>query len=416
MLDVFEALLKEKNILDPEGRIAGVIGAWRKTRGEKVRYTRHQVNQMINFFNRISACVELSAQEKANHIARALDYKMQYEIQEEWERKTEWIEAPEEIVSKIKKLDIGKYGQVVGEYPGKSDYLVIVIDQFHRGLSTAVAPEIIEAQREIAAIEDMLIDHGIANVLAVEGSDTKEIALELAEPPRPKNLVDYRDFLRDASDPENPSINDLLAGFYGGGLWQEGHHRYALHTFGVETPEVHDKAATFNLLTKELVGALRDLAYFGDREKAFFGEESEGDSDGTFPKAGLLARLERTLKTSGAGDVTVQQAMETLTQSWQTKEQLTSDDILAAARTAHKLMWELSINTRNLFFPVNIEQIRENTLTNAIIFVVGVYHNKKHHDEEVSTLTEALLDYGISHIVIRPHTVKRILDRQAQRL
>jgi hypothetical protein len=311
---------------------------------------------------------------------------------------------------------MGKYGQIVGEYSGKSDYLVIVIDQFHRGLSDTVAPEVIETQREIAAIEDLFIDHGIANVLAVEGSDTKEIALELAEPPRPKNLVDYRDFLSDASDPENPSINDLLAGYYGGGLWQEGHHRYSLHTFGVETPQVHDKAATFNLLTKELVGVLRDLAYFGDRNETFFDEESEGDYHGTFPKAGLLARLGNTLKTSGAGDSTVQQVMETLTQAWKSKEQLTSDDIIAAARTAQELMWELSINTRNLFFPVNIQQIRQNTLTNAIIFVVGVYHNQKHHPEEVSTLTEALLDYGISHIVIRPHTVQRILDRQGQRL
>jgi hypothetical protein len=411
MLDLFEALIREKGIGDPEGEIATAIQTWRKTREEQVRFTGHEVGQMESFLNRIAGSTRLSKIEKALRIGHAIDYKMRYEIQEAWDRSTKWRQSPGEIVGKIRGLDLSKYGSVIGEFGGESDYLVIVITQFHRGLGRNVEPEIIAAQREIAAIEDMLIDSGISNVLAVEGSDTKEIALELVEPPRAGNLVEYQDLLECSNDTNNPSINDLLAGSFGGSLWQEGFHRSVLHTFGVETPQVHDKAATFNLLARELVGVLRDLSFFGEGGDMPFGEAGEGQLESTFPKAGLIARLKTTLEASGAREDTLEQALQVLHQTWQSQEQLCFEDITAAAEEVQELMWRFSIDMRNLFFPLSLQQIRQNTLTNAIMFVVGVYHNQKELGEETPTLSDALLEYGISHIVVQPHTVQRILER-----
>jgi hypothetical protein len=402
LLDFFEAVLKEESFVDPTGVISNTMQAWRKAPKHIVYFTKHEADQMETLIDRVAQCQSISGQDKAEWIARAIDYKIQYEIQEEWERRKEWLESPNEIISKIRKLDISKYGKVVGEFQGNSSYVVIVINQIHRGLSEHVDPEIVATQREIAAIEDSLIDSGISNVLALEGSELKEIALELVEPPREVNLVEYRDYLEVVSDTENPLINDLLAGYYGGSLWQEGYHRYLLHTFGAETPELHDKAATLNLLTNELVSIMKDLS--------FFGEEVEGNPNRTIPKAGLLARLETTLKASGSRDTTVKQGLEILEQAWQSREYLMEDDIIKAAREIHGIMWECSIHTRNLFFPQNIEQIWENTRTNAIIFVVGVYHNQKEPGEEISTLTETFLDHKISHVIIMPNTVQSILD------
>jgi hypothetical protein len=403
LLDFFEAVLKKEGFFDPIGVISNTIQAWRKAPHHMIYFTKHEADQMETLIDRVALCPSISDQEKAEWIARAIDYKIQYEIQEEWERRTEWVESPNEIFSKIRKLDISKYGKVIGEFPGNSSYVVIVINQIHRGLSEYVDPEIVATQREIAAIEDTLIDSGISNVLALEGSELKEIALELVEPPRVVNLVEYRDYLEVVSDAENPLINDLLAGYYGGSLWQEGYHRYLLHTFGAETPELHDKAAMLNLLTKELVGVMKDLS--------FFGEELGRDPIRAIPKAGLLARLEMTLKASGSSDATVKQGLEILKHAWQSREYVLEGDIIKAAREIHEMMWECSIHTRNLFFPQNIEQIWENTRTNAIIFVVGVYHNQKEPGEEISTLTETFLDHKISHVVIMPHTVQSILDK-----
>jgi hypothetical protein len=403
LLDFFQALLEKEDFLDSGGVISNMMQAWRKAPQHMVYFTKHEADQMETLIERVALCQGIAPQEKTEWIARAIDYKIQYEIQEEWERRTEWIESPNEIISKVRKLDISQYGKVIGEFPGNSSYVVIVINQFHRGLSESVDQEIVATQREIAAIEDTLIDNGISNVLALEGSELKEIALELVEPPRKVNLVEYQDYLEVVSDAENPLINDLLAGHYGGSLWQEGYHRYLLHTFGAETPELHDKAATFNLLTKELVGTIKDLS--------FFGEHVKGDPNGSIPKAGLLARLETTLKASGSSDATVEQGLEILRDAWQSREYLAEVDIIKAAREIHEIMWECSIHTRNLFFPQNIEQIWKNTHTNAIIFVVGVYHNQKEPGEAISTLTETFLDHKISHVVIMPHTVQSILDR-----
>lgn len=403
LLDFFQALLDKKGFVDPGGVISNMMQAWRKAPQHMVYFTKNEADQMERLFDRVALCQGIAPQEKTEWIARAIDYKIQYEIQEEWERRTEWIESPNEIISKIRKLDISQYGKVVGEFPGNSSYVVIVINQFHRGLTGPVDQEIVATQREIAAIEDTLIDNGISDVLALEGSELKEMALELVEPPRVVNLVEYRDYLELVGDTENPLINDLLAGYYGGSLWQEGYHRYLLHTFGAETPELHDKAATLNLLTKELIGVMKDLS--------FFGEEVEGDPKRAIPKAGLLARLKTTLKASGSSDATVKQVLEILKRAWRSTDFVVEGDIIKAAREIHEMMWKCSIQTRNFFFPQNIEQIWENTGTNAIIFVVGVYHNQKEPGEEISTLTETFLDHKISHVVIMPNTVQSILDR-----
>jgi hypothetical protein len=290
--------------------------------------------------------------------------------------------------------------------------VVIVINQFHRGLNNVPEPELITVQREIAAIENAIIDQGISNVLALEGSDTKEIALELVEPHHIGPMVEFRDFLECSCITDNPHINDIIAGNYGANLWQEAHLRSVLHTFGVETPIVHDKAAAFNLLTKELIGVVQDLSYFGEGKNCFFGEDNNDGPEKTFPKTGLMTRLETTLKASGIGRGSIQQALQVLDQSWQTKLNLVKEDIILAAREVHTLMWEFSIDTRNMFFPINIKQIRHNTLTNAIILLVGVYHNQKASGQGIITLTDALLDYDISHVVIQPHSVQTILDSQ----
>jgi hypothetical protein len=411
MLDVFEVLLREKRIMDPEAKISGTFDIWRRTPEAKVHFTRDEAIQVRNFLNRLSTCMKMSIQEKAENIARAIDYKMQYEIQEEWERANLWTESPEEIIAKLRDLDISKYGKIIGVYPANSEYIVIVVNQFHRGLSENVEAEVVTVQREIAAIENALIDGGISNVLALEGSDSKEIALELVEPPRAGHLVEFRHYLECVQDTNNPLINDILAGNYGASLWQEAFRRYIVHTFGVETPQVHDKAATFNLLAKELIGALRDLSFLGEESFAFAGEDEQEECDNkTFPKTGLIRRLETTLKSSGAGNGTVQQAVNVLHQAWQSKTHITTEDLIQAANEVNDLAWEFSIATRNLFFPMSIEQIRANTLTNAIIFLVGVYHNRKEPEEDTFTLTDTLLDHNISHIVIQPHTVQAILD------
>jgi hypothetical protein len=413
MLDVFELLLGEKGVLDPEGRISVTLEVWRRTPEVDVHFTKDEAIQVRNFLNHLCTCMTLPNQERAESIARAIDYKMQYEIQEEWERRNLWTASPEEIIAQLAKLDISKYGRIIGVYPGTSKYVVIVINQFHRGLSENVEAEVVAVQREIAAIENALIDGGICNVLALEGSDSKEIALELAEPPRAGNLVEFRHYLECIQDADNPLINEILAGNYGASLWQEAFRRYVIHTFGVETPQVHDKAATFNLLAKELIGALRDLSFFGEEGFAFVGETEKRESDNkSFPKTGLIRRLETTLKSSGAGSETVQQAVQVLDQAWQSKAHITTEDLARAANEVRDLAWEFSIDTRNLFFPANIEQIRTNTLTNAIIFLVGVFHNRKVPEKEAFTLTDTFLDHNISHIVIQPHTVQAILDRQ----
>jgi hypothetical protein len=413
MLDVFEALLDGRKILDPEGRISVTLDIWRKTPEVEVHFTRDEANQVRSFLDHLCACPDSTAQERAENIARAIDYKMQYELQEAWERMHLWTASPEEIIARIRNLDISKYGRIIGVYPGSSKYVVIVINQFHRGLSENVEPEVVAVQREIAAIENALIDGGICNVLALEGSESKEIALELAEPPRAGQLVEFRHYLECIQDADNPLINDLLAGNYGASLWQEAFRRYVIHTFGVETPQVHDKAATFNLLAKELVGALRDLSFFGEEGFAFVGEaEQKNCTRKSFPKTGLIYRLETTLKSSGAASETVQQAVQVLDQAWQSQANITTKDLVRAANEVQDLAWEFSIGTRNLFFPLNIEQIRTNTLTNAIIFLVGVFHNRTGLEEEAFTLTDTFLDHNISHVVIQPHTVQAILDRQ----
>jgi hypothetical protein len=237
-------------------------------------------------------------------------------------------------------------------------------------------------------------------VLAIEGSESKEIAFELLEPPRPGNLVEYRDFLESTSDMNNPGIHDLLAGCYGGSLWQEGLRRDTLHTFGVETREIHDKAATYNLLTKELVGLLKDLSFFGEGEQ----------SGRAFSKTPLISRLERALRASGSEAETVHHVLGFLEDVWEGKGPIHREDIIKAARKAHKRMWRFAIHARNRAFPVSIEQIRENTLTNAIMFVVGVYHNEK-IEAGMPTLTDRLLAHNISHIVFRPHAVQSLLDK-----
>lgn len=411
MLDVFEVLLEEERIEDPEERIAGTIEIWRGTPDVKVHFTTNEAIQVKNFLIRISTCTKMPIQQRAENIARAIDYKMHYEIQEEWERRTLWKASPEEIISKLKNLDISKYGRIIGVYPAKSEYVVIVINQFHHGLSENVEDEVVAVQREIAAIENALIDGGISNVLALEGSDSKEIALELMEPPRPGNLVEFRHYLECVEDSNDPLINDILAGNYGAGIWQEAFRRYLIHTFGVETPQVHDKAATFNLLAKELIGALRDLSFFGEERFAFVGEEEQKESDNkTFPKTDLIRRLETTLMSSGAENGTIQQAVQVLDQTWQNKAHVTTEDLMHAANKIQDFAWEFSIDTRNLFFPMSIEQIRSNTLTNAIIFLVGVYHNQNIPEEKNITLTDAFLDHNITHVVIQPHTVQAILD------
>jgi hypothetical protein len=141
------------------------------------------------------------------------------------------------------------------------------------------------------------------------------------------------------------------------------------------------------------------------------GEEEQKESDNkTFPKTGLIRRLETTLKSSGAENGTIQQAVQVLHQAWQNKAHVTTEDLMLAANKIQELSWEFSIDTRNLFFPMSIEQIRANTLTNAIIFLVGVYHNQNGPEEKNVTLTDTFLDHNISHVVIQPHTVQAILD------
>ena len=68
-----------------------------------VYFTKHEADQMETLIDRVALCQGISGQEKAERIARAIDYKIQYEIQEEWERRTEWVESPNEIISKIRK-------------------------------------------------------------------------------------------------------------------------------------------------------------------------------------------------------------------------------------------------------------------------------------------------------------------------
>jgi hypothetical protein len=121
-----------------------------------------------------------------------------------------------------------------------------------------------------------------------------------------------------------PSIHDLLAGCHGGSLWQEGLRRDTLHTFRLETREIHDKAATDNLLTKELVGLLQDLSFFG-----------KGEGSGrSFSKAPLLSRLVRALRAGGSEEEPVHRVLGFLEDLWEGKAPIHREEIIEAARKA----------------------------------------------------------------------------------
>jgi len=120
---------EKEGIVDSGGVISNMMQAWRKAPQHMVYFTQHEADQMETLIERVALCQGIAPQEKTEWIARAIDYKIQYEIQEEWEHRTEWIESPNEIISKVRTLDISQYGKVIGEFPGNSSYVVIVINQ-----------------------------------------------------------------------------------------------------------------------------------------------------------------------------------------------------------------------------------------------------------------------------------------------
>jgi hypothetical protein len=392
MLDIFEELLEKRRVRDPDGRIAKVIDTWRAKRDKQVHFTAHEIAQMEELFDLMGSS-DLKEGEKARRIARAIDYKMKYELREARDRKKKWTKHPHEIIEIVKGLDISEHGRVVETHRGDSEYVVINLERIHFRHTLEgdiIEPETIKCQAELTAIQDVLIKNGI-NVLAIEAGTTKEYARELAEPRHKGNIQQYETFLYAMKKYKKSPFS--IFGLFGGDLLQKENYGGKLHTFGAESRKILDKTADLSQLCLLLQARL----------KKWTGKNLSKDE--------VFADISTFLQKS---------SLDTDEQDWQIKmfesfwpdEKITKEQFERSFYFIEILYEEYNFTIRNHHIARNVGVIQNNTLTNAVMLFLGAAHFLESAGKKRISLPKIFKDKDISFVQIRPHTVHKYLERK----